>query len=360
LAAEGASMNKLLKKRSQKTGLPPGTLMHIGEERKETVKISVLEYDEQTVREEKNLRLEQCFVFKSAPTVTWIHVEGVHDVEVLEKLGNCFELHPLMMEDILTTDQRPKMEDYEKDLFIVLKMLTHKKPSQEIRAEQISLIFRTNVVISFQESPGNCFAPIWERIQNGKTRIRKLGADYLAYALIDFVVDHYFILLETLGERIEALEGRLVANPAARTLQDIQKLKREMIVFRRWIWPLRELLSGLQREESFIQKSTSFYLRDVYDHTIQVMDTIEIFRDMLSGMVDLYMSSINNRMNAVMKVLTIIATIFMPLTFIAGLYGMNFKFMPELEWHFGYPTVLLGMAAIGVSMLIIFRKKGWL
>ncbi len=353
-------MNKLFKKRSKKAGLPPGTLVHIGEDRKETVKISILEYDEQSAREEKHPTIEGCFVFKPAPTVTWVHVAGVHQVEVLEKLGNCFELHPLVMEDILNTDQRPKMEDYGKDLFIVLKMLTHKRPSQEIGAEQISLILRANVVISFQESSGNYFAPIWERIQNGKTRIRKLGADYLTYALIDFVVDHYFILLETLGEGIEDLEGKLVANPTARTLQDIQKLKREMIFLRKWVWPLRELLSGLQREESLIQKSTSFYLRDVHDHTIQVMDTIEIFRDMLSGMVDIYLSSINNRMNAVMKVLTIIATIFMPLTFIAGVYGMNFKSMPELEWRFGYPSVLAGMAAIGISMLIVFRKKNWL
>jgi magnesium transporter len=293
--------------------------------------------------------------------VTWVHVDGVHRVETLEKVGSCFQLHPLVLEDILNTDQRPKMEDYGQDLFIVLKMLNYDEKTGQIAAEQISLVLRSHSVISFQEGGGGVFASLQERIRNGKGRLRKMGADYLAYALLDFIVDHYFLILERLGERIELLEEKLLTDPTTPTLQKIQNLKREMIFLRRWVWPLREVVSGLERGESaWVREATRVYLRDVYDHTIQVMDTVEIFREMLSGMMDIYLSSLNNRMNAVMKVLTIIATIFMPLTFLAGVYGMNFKHMPELEWHWGYPAAWLVMVLIAILMLFIFRRKKWL
>jgi len=282
-------------------------------------------------------------------------------VELLANLGECFNLHPLVMEDILNTDQRPKIEDYGDDLFIVLKMLSYNDRTDEITAEQVCLFLRENSLLSFREGEGNLFANVQERIRSGKGRLRKTGADYLAYTLVDIIVDNYFVILEKLGERVEALEEKLLTAPTTLTLQKIQRLKREMIFLRRWIWPLREVISGLERgESSRIQESTRIYLRDVYDHTIQVMDTIEIFRDMLSGMLDIYLSSLNNRLNAVMKVLTIIATIFMPLTFIAGVYGMNFKHFPELEWRWGYPGVLLMMAIIAGIMLMTFKKKKWL
>jgi magnesium transporter len=265
------------------------------------------------------------------------------------------------LEDILNTDQRPKMEDYGEYIYIVLRDLDYSDKSNEIEGEQISLIVGSNFVFSFQEREGDTFDPIRDRIRNNKGRIRKMGADYLAYALLDSIVDNYFIILERLGEKIEWLEEKLVTDPARETLQTIHHLKRELLFLRKGVWPLREVINSLARgESSLVTEPARVYLRDVYDHTIQTIDTIETYRDMVSGMLDIYLSSVSNRLNSVMKVLTIIATIFMPLTFLAGVYGMNFKFMPELEWRWGYPLVWLIMAGIGVSMLIYFRKKKWL
>jgi magnesium transporter len=355
-------MAKLIKKRSKKAGLPPGTLVHIGEKKVGELKITLIDYDETNFEEREFKTVEQCFPFRDKPTVTWINVEGVHQVEVIEKLGNCFGLHSLVLEDILNTDQRPKMEVYGDYLYIVLKMLYGSDPNLSVEAEQVSLILGSNFVISFQEGKeGDVFNPVRERIRSGKGLIRKMGADHLAYSLIDTIVDNYFLILEKLGERIELLEEELVAHPTTTTIQEIQKFKNEMIFLRRVVWPLREVVGGLGRRESpLIKESTEIYLRDVYDHTVQVMDTIEVYREMLSGMLDIYLSSISNRLNSVMKVLTIIATIFMPLTFIAGIYGMNFKYMPELEWRWGYPAVWLIVMIIGVSMLIYFKKKKWM
>jgi magnesium transporter len=354
-------MPKFIKKRSKKAGLPPGTLVHIGEKMSERTKITVFEFDELSFQEREPENLGECFLFKKEPTVTWVNVHGVHEVEILEKFGNCFGLHPLVMEDILNTDQRPKIENYGEDLFIVLKMLSYDEKKGEISAEQVSLVLRSNAVLSFTEKEKGAFTPIQERLRSGKGRLRKMGADYLAYTLLDIIVDHYFAILEKLSEKIEELEEKLVTNPTTPILQKIQNLKREMIFLRKWVWPLREVISSLERgESSWIKEGTRFYLRDVYDHTIQVMDTVETFREVLSGMMDIYLSSINNRMNAVMKVLTIIATIFMPLTFLAGVYGMNFKHMPELEWQWGYPLLWVFMILIAVFMLISFRKKRWL
>jgi magnesium transporter len=289
-----------------------------------------------------------------------VDVEGIHPVEIFEKLGTCFSLHPLVLEDILNTDQRPKVEEYGNDLYVVLKLLGYDDQKEEAVAEQVSLVLRGNIVFSFREKGGNLLTTLIERVRTGRGRIRKMGADYLAYAILDIVVDHYFLVLEKVGERIETLESRLLSEPKPATLQKIQQLKREMLFLRKWVWPLREVLSALGRGElAQTQESTRIYLRDVYDHAIQVLDTIEIFREMLSGMVDIYLSSLNNRMNAVMKVLTIIATIFMPLTFLAGVYGMNFKYMPELEWRWGYPTILVVMVAVAALMLALFRKKKW-
>ena len=355
-------MRKLVtKKRSEKAGLPPGTLVHIGEKKATVPKINAMDYDEAHFQEKEIKAIEECFIFKDKPTVTWINVDGLHQVEILEKLGECYGLHPLVLEDILNTDQRPKMEDYGEYIYIVLKMFDYHDKSNEIESEQISLILGPNFVFSFQEREGDTFNPIRERIRNNKGRIRKMGADYLAYTLLDSIVDNYFIILEKLGEKIELLEEKLVTHPTSEILQVIHHLKKEMIFLRKAVWPLREVVSGLERgESSLIQESTKVYLRDVYDHTIQTIDTIETYRDMVSGMLDIYLSSVSNRLNAVMKVLTIIATIFMPLTFIAGIYGMNFKYMPELEWRWGYPAIWLIVVFIGVSMLIYFKRKKWL
>jgi len=354
-------MPKLIKKRSKKAGLPPGTLVHIGEKKAETPKITIMDYDEARFQEKEIKTIEECFLFKDKPTVTWINIDGLHEVEILEKLGECYGLHPLVLEDILNTDQRPKMEDYGEYLYIVLRMLNYNDKSSEIESEQISLVLGPNFVFSFQEREGDTFNPIRDRIRNSKGRIRKMGADHLAYTLLDSIIDNYFIILEKLGEKIEFLEEEVITRPTPETLQTVHHLKREMIFLRKGVWPLREVISGLERgESSLIKESTRIYLRDVYDHTIQTIDTIETYRDMVSGMLDIYLSSISNRLNAVMKVLTIIATIFMPLTFLAGIYGMNFKYMPELEWRWGYPAVWFAVVLISVSMLIYFRKKRWL
>lgn len=345
-------------KRKPKVGLPPGTLVHVGEKRAEKVRITIIDYDERQFQEKDAENVEECFPFKDEPTVTWINIDGLHQLDIIEKLGKRFDLHPLLQEDILNTEQRPKMEDFESHIFIVLKMLYY---DGEVKSEQVSIILGRNFVISFQETEGDVFNLIRERIRNGKGRIRRMGSDYLAYALIDAIVDNYFIILEKFGGNIEDLEEELVTNPTLETLQIIHTLKRELILLRKTIWPLREVISSLQRVESqLIVESTEIYLRDVYDHTIQVIDTIESYRDMVSGMLDIYLSSISNKMNEVMKLLTIIATIFIPLTFLAGIYGMNFQYMPELEWRWGYFAVWIIMLAVGLSMVVYFRRKRWL
>ena len=352
---------KQTKTRSKKAGLPPGTLVHIGEKKAESVRIAVIDYDQQNFQESQVANIEDCFQFKATPTVTWINIDGLHDTSIIEKLGKHFDLHPLILEDILHTAQRPKCEDYDNYIFVVLRMLSFGDDNEVTKSEQVSLILGSNFVISFQERVGDVFEQIRDRIRNAKGRVRKMGPDYLMYALLDAVVDGYFGILEKLGENIEAMAEELVSEPTQKTLQQIHDLKRQMIFLRKSVWPLRELIGGLQRaESSLIKQDTNIYLRDVYDHTIQVIDTVESFRDTVSGMLDIYLSSISNRMNAVMKVLTIIATIFIPLTFIAGVYGMNFKNMPELEWRWGYGLVLIVMMMVVVIMLIYFKRKKWI
>jgi len=352
---------KPAQKHSKKAGLPPGTLVHVGDKKLETVRITYIDYDEQNIKEKQVSNIEECFPLKTTPTVTWINIDGLHEVEVIEKLGTQFELHPLILEDILHTSQRPKFEDYEKYFFIVLNMLSYNDENQTVEKEQVSLVLGENFVISFQERTGDVFDTVRDRIRNSKGRIRKMGADYLCYSLIDAVVDSYFTILEKTGEKIEFMEEKLVSDPTEKTLQQIHKLKSEMVSLRKSVWPLRELINGLQRSESsLISETTDIYLRDTYDHTIQVIDTVESFRDMVSGMLDIYLSSISNRMNSVMKVLTIIATIFIPLTFVAGIYGMNFEYMPELKWRWGYGIAWLAFMVIAAIMLIYFRRKKWL
>jgi magnesium transporter len=354
-------MLKLFRRASNKVGLPPGTLVHIGEKRTEKVRITIIDYEESQFEEKELDTIEECFPFKDKPTVTWINIDGIHEVDIIEKLGKRFEIHPLVLEDIVNTGQQPKMEDLEQYVFVILKMLFYDEETKEIKPEQVSLILGANFVITFQEREGDVFNPIRDRIRKAKGRIRRMKADYLAYSLLDTIVDHYFVVLEKLGERIEGLEEELITDPMPETLQTIHALKRELIFLRKSVWPLREAVNSLERGgSSLIHESTGIYLRDVYDHTIQVIDTIETFRDMVSGMLDVYLSSVSNRMNEVMKVLTIIATIFIPLTFIAGIYGMNFKYIPELEWHWGYVGALILMGLIAFVMMLYFRRKRWL
>lgn len=355
-------MAKLTKEISRKAGLPPGTLIHIGEKKTEKVKITITEYDEMHFHEQEAKAIEECFPFKdeNRPTVAWINIDGIHQGEILGKLGECFGLHPLIVEDVMNTDQRPKIEDFEDYSYIALKALHFNGKHGEIITEQVSLIVGKNFVISFLEREVDIFRVIRDRIRTNKGRIRKMGADYLAYCLLDAIVDNYFIIMEILGEKIESLEDELVSNPNPRILRTIYNLKRNMILLRRSVWPLREVINVLERGESlFFKESTRIYLRDIYDHTIHIIDMLETFREMVAGMLEIYLSSISNRLNAVIKVLTTIATIFMPLTLIAGIYGMNFKYMPGLNWRWGEPVVLLIMATIGIAMVFYFKRKRW-
>jgi magnesium transporter len=354
-------MPGLTKRTSKKAGLPPGTLVHIGEKKTERVRITLIDYDEAQFSQAELKTVEECFPFKDKPSVTWINIDGLHDVQVIEKIGQHFNLHPLLLEDILNTEQRPKMEDFGDYIFLVAKMLDYNEQTERVGVEQVSLILGPGWVISFQERPGDVFDAVRERIRKAKGRIRKLGADYLAYSLMDAIVDNYFIIMEKFGDRIEDTETELASHPLPQTLQAIRTIKREMVLLRKSVWPLREVISSLGRGDSpLIHESTGIYLRDVYDHTIQIIDTVESFRDMISGMLDIYLSSISNRMNEVMKVLTIFAAIFIPLTFIVGIYGMNFAYMPELKWHWGYFGILIIMASVASVMLVYFKRKRWL
>jgi magnesium transporter len=354
-------MNKIINKQKMKAGAPPGTLIHIGEEKVEKVSIEVIDYDEENLKEKEIENIKDIIPLKEKPTVTWININGIHDVEIIKKIGDIFKLHPLLMEDIMNTGQRPKMQNFEDYIFVVLKMLHYNDKEGKVIVEQVSLILGQNYVISFQEVEGDVFETIRDRLRNAKGRIRKKGADYLLYALIDAIVDNYFIILENFGERIEDIEEELISESKVETLHAIQRIKREMIYLRKSVWPLREVVNSLEREEStMIEKSTDIFLRDVYDHTIQVIDSIESYRDVVSGMLDLYLSSISNKMNEVMKILTIFAAIFIPLTFIAGIYGMNFNFMPELNWRWGYFGIIIFMLSVGITMLVYFKRKKWL
>ena len=354
-------MNRLFKKGSEVAGLAPGTLVHVGEHKVEQVEVSFLDYDENSLQEQVVTDLKDCLKLKDKPTVSWINVNGLHDVGIVERLGLHYGLHPLVMEDILNTGQRPKAEDYEQYLYVVVKMLRCDEGSQEIQAEQVSLVLGSGFVLSFQERRGDVFDQVRERIRNSKGRIRSMGVDYLLYSLLDSIVDGYFATLEAIGERLERLQDEVTSDPAKNTLQQIHNLKREMVHLRKSVWPLREAISSLQRSESgLISPPTRVFLRDVYDHTVQVVDTMETLRDMVAGLLDTYLSSLSNRMNEIMKVLTIIATIFIPLTFVAGIYGMNFEYMPELGWKLGYPLVWVVMIGVALAMLAYFRKKNWL
>ena len=355
-------MSRRSSKRSRKRGLPPGTPVYTGERKVAKVKITVIDYDETKVEERQVQTVEECFPLRDTDTVSWINVDGLHDVDFLERLGTHFGLHPLVIEDLASTGQRPKYQDYESYVYVVLNMLSFNRETHQVDSEQVSMILGARFVLSFQEREGgDVFDFVRDRIRTGKGRMRKMGADYLLYSLLDAIVDNYFTVCEELGEALEPLRDDLVTDPRTTALQKVHDVRSEVLFLRKSVWPLREVISGLERTESpLFGQATRVYLRDAYDHAIQVIDTIETFRDMIGSMVELYLSSVSNRLNEVMKVLTIISTIFMPLTFIAGIYGMNFKHMPELTWHWGYPITLVVMIAVAGGMLLHFWWRGWL
>jgi len=354
-------VKKLLKRSSRKAGLSPGSLIHIGEQKVPEVKLSLINYDLQQVVRHESETIEELISQIPSEGISWLNITGLHDIDIIQKIGEHYNINVLNLEDILNTGQRPKCELYDDYLYIVLKMITYNDESYEAEIEQVSILLGDNYVITFQEREGDVFEPIRKRLQNTKGRLRKYGADYLVYALMDVIIDNYYIVMEKIGWAIEDLDEKILVNPDQDRLTSIQNLKREILLIRKSIWPLRETVNQLQSEGTdLISESIAPYLRDLYDHTIQVVETIEIFREMASNIMDLYLSNLSNRMNEVMKVLTIIATIFIPLTFIAGIYGMNFERMPELHWNWGYPLVWTIMLVVAGILILFFRKKKWL
>jgi magnesium transporter len=351
----------IVRDRSEKLGFPPGSLIFVGEQKTDTVVLKVSSYDKDHFEEKQTASIDDCISYRDLPATTWIHVCGLHQPDIIESLGRCYGIHHLFLEDILNTAQRPKMEDLEDGLFIVMKAFILSGDGKTTSSEQISFILGKNYLISLQESKNDIFEPVRSRLRGTHGRIRSMGPDYLLYALMDTMVDHYFSVLEALGDRIDVMEDELLTDYVREILPRIHQLRRELLFLKKTVWPLREVISAILRSETgLIQETTQFYVRDLYDHVIQVVDTLEDYRELASALLEIYLSSVSNRMNEVMKVLTIITTIFIPITFIAGVYGMNFEFMPELKWRWGYALTWGVMIAMIVAMLSYFRKKKWL
>ncbi len=349
-----------MKNRSKKTGMPPGSLVHIGEKREATVGITRISYDQAHFTEKKYDDFSICLNDLDNKQVNWINIDGIHDTNMIGEIGKAFSIHPLLLEDIVNSDQRPKFENFDSYIFVVCRMIYLSEDKKDIKTEQISLIITGDTVISFQEEPGDVFDSVRDRIRSHMGRIRGMNAGYLAYSLTDSVTDNYFSVIEQIGYEIDGLEESLMGDSDGETVKTIHRLRNQVIMMRKSIWPLREIILGLEKDDAgLLGEQTSRYFKDVYDHTIQIMDAVETFRDLLTGMMDLYLSGVSNRMNQVMKVLTIISTIFIPMTFIAGVYGMNFKNMPELEWTFGYYFALLLMLGVFVFMFVFFKRKKW-
>lgn len=355
----------MTKKRTTKykkhIGKAPGTLVYTGDKTSQKLFIESFDFNPEGFKELELKDVEEAFKFKTSDTITWINLNGLNHINDIEKIGTHYNLHPLILEDIVNTSQRPKIDEYDDYIFLSLKML-HYDNDENVIIEQVSFVLCENSVLSFQEAEGDVFDTVRERIREGKGRIRSSGSDYLLYALIDAIVDHYYIVGETLGNKIEDLEDVLFSGHVDESIShQVLRLKKELLKVRRAIFPLREIINRIEKSEHhLIQKKSIQFYRDIYDHIIQLSDTIDIYREMIWSLMDMYMTTISNRMNEVMKVLTIIATIFIPLTFIAGIYGMNFDHMPELHFKNAYYIVWAVMIAIFVGMLYYFRKKKWL
>jgi magnesium transporter len=353
---------RLFKPRSKhKRGLAPGAIQHIGEVSNLPTKIRVIRFDASHYTDEMYENLERSNSLLSGSMNRWVHITGLSDTSIIEEVGKIFHLHPLVLEDIVNTDQQPKIEEYEDSLFIVMKKLKFDDKTESIRSEHVPIVLGKNFILTFREEAGDIFDSIRHRIEKSRWRERGLGVDYLAYALIDAIVDAYFSVLEEVGERIESCESLMDENPSPEILKNIHTLRNELIFMKKALWPLRELAGNLVRKPySLIDDAIAPYLRDLYDHVIQIVETTDLYREMLSSMRESYASAMSTQMNRVMQVLTIIATIFIPLTFIAGIYGMNFEYMPELSWKYAYPVIWGLMLMIASFMLLYFRKKRWL
>ncbi len=353
-------MNRRVVKRSSKIGLPPGTIVHLGEKKVAQVSIDVVDYDRKRCQLSSGVEVARAGPPKGT-VHRWVTVTGLQDQEVLAKIGDLWGIHPLVLEDIANTSQRPKLDLYDHYLFLVLRLMDYEGQEGGLLGEQVSLILCRGGVLAFLERPSEVFAPVRQRLTNPQGRLRTSGPDYLFYALADVLVDRHFLVLEKVAEEIEKLTERVLAEAGPSPIQIIHRLKTDLLNLRKEVWPLREVMGFLARGESpLIAQSTTLYFRDAYDHTVQIADSIESYREMATSLLEIHLSTLNNRMNEVMKMLTIIATIFIPLSFVAGIYGMNFSRMPELQWPWGYPAVLALMAAIAGLMLFHFRRRRWL
>lgn len=341
------------------TGAPPGTMLYTGESRTDRIRITLIEYNETEFFEQEFYDLSDCLTYVKPELVKWINVEGLNRPEVIEKIGSIYNIHPLTMEDVVHVDQRPKFEEYDNYVVAIMKMIRY---TTEVESEQLAIILLENTVITFQEPEGgDAFDIIRNRLRACKGRVRKLGADYLAYALIDAVVDLYFVAIEKIGDKVEDIEEEIISDSGKKSLMELYHLKREMIYLRKQVWPMRDLINNMIRSETtLINSSSDLYLRDLSDHVSRIIDTVETYRDLLSGIMDIYLSTNANRMNEVMKVLTIMSSIFIPVTFIAGVYGMNFDNMPELHTQNGYFITCGVMLATIIGLSIYFKTKKWL
>jgi magnesium transporter len=352
-------LSKTKKEVLQKVGLPPGSLIHVGEKKTANVKITLINYNEDSFKEQELKSIDDCIPYLETRTVTWINIEGVHDEKIIEKIGKTFQIDHLTLEDIMNTNQRAKIEDFGNYLYFVLQTVFFQ--NKKIFSENLSIILGKNFVLSFVERENSVFKTIRDRIKNAAGQIRKKSNDYLAYALIDTITDDFFPALEQVSKKLEKLEGDLISNSTKETMNEIHNLKREIIFFLRIIKPIREITGHLQRESSEnIQEDIKSYFRDVHDHVIHLIETLETYSEIDTGLYQLYLSSINNKMNEVMKVLTLIASIFIPLTFITGIYGINFANMPGLDSTNAYLILLIIMAIIACSMTVLFKKKKWI
>jgi len=354
-----AKKRKLHQKSSSKAGLPPGTLVLIGDQRDEPVTIELIDYSETVSNEHEIANVEDLKSCLETSTVSWVNINGIHNTDAIAAIGKVYNIHNLVLEDILNTDHRPKVEPFEEYVFFTMKMMWYNEEN-ELEKEQISIVFGTPYVLCFQERKGDIFDPIRERIRTDSGLIRRKGTDYLVYRLIDSVVDNYFIISERMEERVEDLEDAITSDTDDDHMQVIQHLKREIITLKRALLPLREAVSGLEKGVSeLVHKDNEKYFRDVYDHLLQISENLETNREVLTGLMDMHVANMSNRMNQVMKVLTVIASLFIPLTFIAGIYGMNFDNMPELHYKYGYFVVWGVMIFVFVSMLLYFKRKRW-
>lgn len=354
-------MPRLFHKRLRPVGLPPGSLLYTGAQTEAKIRLSIIEYSEDTFIEKEDASIDECLERIETPSMTWIQVHGTSDPHTIASIGKRFKLHSLFLEDILSGGQRSKLDIYQDQIFIVVRLLQYDEKTKNLKDEQVNIVFGPNYLISFLEGHEDIFKPIKERLRQGSNRIRKQGSDYLAYTLIDTIVDYYFVVLEKVDVDLDNLEEELLHSPQPKSLQKIQHAKRDMIILRKAIWPMRDVINRFMRLETpLVSSTTIIYLQDIHDHTVQTIDIIESFRDVVAGMLDIYLSNINIRTNDIMKVLTIVSTIFVPLTFICSLYGMNFEYMPELHYRWAYPIVLSIMAITAMAMLLFFRRKKWL